>query len=736
MSEHDHRSAASRAGASIHHTRDGGRGMASSVPGKETLVQQVPAPQRAERSTVNPGSPDASAPAVHDAAAQGVAGSAHPLPFAHTIQRLFGRHDIDNIQAHTDASATGTPGGQLLGPASTSTAPGSTVQRAPAATPRTEAAAPPNGMWDHMFGEASIPVGKLGLVQAPKGVYLRSRPLPGAESHGSPVPFNGLVHIERRTTQGHANERWCYVVATDAGTAGFCEERYLAIDPPEPTATLRRTAPGEHLAAIAAEAFGVPTDESNSRLQVQVLYLANRDRAGVKLDHVELGLKDRALRGNDEEQTLKIYKGAKVIEGTSLWIPSKAFLEQLKAAGVVSGGSTYVTEAWDKAKDVVSGVVDGAKYVAGFVVGILEGAYNAIVDLFKGAVDMVEAVLKVVWNLVTGNLGAIKDMLMGWVGKMKLAWEHRGEIADEFLKQWNAESMWDRGLFQGDVLGWIMMTVLLIFVTMGEDAPAAVAGIVTRWPQLVKLLKTVDTLGDVTTYIGAAAKAAKVPGKAAEYVAGKLGKASRGAEHVAEDIGKDAGRGGDKAGSAAEHAAGEAGKDARKTEKKASDVVTVAGYAQYPRMYPWFRNPDGAVRSLDEAVEIARAHGVEIPDDILLKKVKGKMLPDNAYAQYFGRRGTDPKKMIRWEEFYDKDLDELVVRVSDSVFQSDEAIVAVLSHEMHELNELRRIFAESGGTLSMQRLHNLINPGIARNLHDQAWDVADKLVLAMRKGAR
>ena len=70
------------------------------------------------------------------------------------------------------------------------------------------------------------------------------------------------------------------------------------------------------------------------------------------------------------------------------------------------------------------------------------------------------------------------------------------------------------------------------------------------------------------------------------------------------------------------------------------------------------------------------------------------------------------------------------------MFQSDEAIVAVIAHEMHELNELRRIFEESGGAISMQRLHNLINPGIARNLHDQAWDVADKLVLAMRKGAQ
>lgn len=150
------------------------------------------------------------------------------------------------------------------------------VQLAPAPAPNTaESATPPNGMWEHTFGEASTRVGKLGRVQAPKGVYLRSRPLPSVERHGSPVPFNGMVHIERRTTQGHANERWCYVIAAEAGTVGFCEERYLAIDPPEPTATLRRTSPGERLAAIAAEAFGAPTDDNNSRLQVQVLYLVS-----------------------------------------------------------------------------------------------------------------------------------------------------------------------------------------------------------------------------------------------------------------------------------------------------------------------------------------------------------------------------------------------------------------------------------------------------------------------------
>jgi len=452
-------------------------------------------------------------------------------------------HDIDSLFGRPVAAS-----GAVVQRTATSPIP------AGAATANTTAQP---GVWEHTFGEASTPVGKLGRVQASKGVYLRERPLPGAASPSAPVPFNGLVFVERRTNQGTANERWCYVIATELGVTGFCEERYLAIDPPEPTATLHRTAPGERLATIAEQAYGPVDHDNNSRLYVQALYLANRDRAGVQLDHVDLSFKDRALRGEDERRTLEVYKGAEVIAGTSLWIPSKPFIEQLKAAGTVTGGSTLITEAWDAAKGAVGAFVDGAKYVAGFFVGLLEGAYNAIVDLFKGAVDMVEAVLKVVWNLVTGNPGRVKEMASGWVDKMKLVWEHRGEIADEFLKKWNAESAWDRGLFQGEVLGWVTMTVLLILVTLGEGAPAALAGIAVRWPQLIKLLKTVDTLGDVTTYLGAAARATKLPGKAARFVAGKFGRAERGAAHLAEDVGKDAGRAGHKVGDAHEHAPGE-----------------------------------------------------------------------------------------------------------------------------------------------------------------------------------
>lgn len=468
--------------------------------------------------SVQPSAPDSGRPERHGAPAE------PPAPTQRHAQREVTPSTSTPAQlaVHDIVSLFGSPvatGGAL-------------VQRTPT-SPATANPAKQPGVWEHTFGEASTPVGKLGRVQAPKGVYLRERPLPGAPSPSAPVPFNGLVFVERRTNQGAANERWCYVVATELGTAGFCEERYLAIDPPEPTATLHRTVPGERLATIAEQAYGPATGDNNSRLYVQALYIANRDRAGVQLDHVDLSVKDRALRGEDERRTLEIYKGAKVVAGTSLWLPSRPFIEQLKAAGAVTGGSTLITGAWDAATGAVGAVVDGAKYVAGLFVGLLEGAYNAVIDLFKGAVDMVAAVLEVVWNLVTGNPGRVKEMASAWVEKMKAVWEHRGELADEFLKKWNAEVAWDRGLFHGEVLGWVIMTVLLILITMGEDAPAALGGIAVRWPQLIKLLTTVDALGDVATYLGAAAKVTKLPARAIAAVRRDAAKAERAAAKAA-----------------------------------------------------------------------------------------------------------------------------------------------------------------------------------------------------------
>jgi hypothetical protein len=385
------------------------------------------------------------------------------------------------------------------------------------------------GPWEHLFGQASTEVNKLGRVQAALGRTLRERPDPGsAPSTPAPLPFNARVMVLRRTTQPTANMRWCYITAPEHGATGFCEERYLAMDPPDPNAKLHRVEGKEQLGKIARDAYGAHiTGGNDERLYVQGLYEANKDRAGVTLTPVQLSMKTTLHRWEAEEETLKVYRGVEVLAGLSLWIPSHEFMQRLKASGAITSGSSGISKVKRAVGELVDDAIEGVTYASGFVVGLLEGAWSAIVDLFKGAAQMIEAIAKTLYHLVTGNPGRIQDMLMGWVDKMKSAWEHRGEIADQFLKKWNAPSGWDRGQFQGEVLGWVMMTVLIILATAGAGAAANAGSLAARFPQVIQLLKTVDAVGDVTTYLGGALHglkaAGKLPDAAADIVKGKLG---------------------------------------------------------------------------------------------------------------------------------------------------------------------------------------------------------------------
>ncbi len=158
-------------------------------------------------------------------------------------------------------------------------------------------------------------------------------------------------------------------------------------------------------------------------------------------------------------------------------------------------------------------------------------------------------------------------------------------------------------------------------------------------------------------------------------------------------------------------------------------AVTVTGSAQAPSTQPWAANPNGVVRRIDQVADLARRHGVEIPDDIRFVAVKAEWLDPDTFAQYFSRTFRAGER-ISWEVFYTR-FDDIAVKLSRDILGSDEAIVAIVSHEMHELNGLRAIFAERD-TITAEELFRLINPGRKGNLHDQAWDVADDLVRAMR----
>ena len=70
------------------------------MPGKRTLIEEL-----AQQSPVQKRAAGPDTPAVHEAAAKGISGGAGPLPHGVTIQELFGRHNVGNIQAHTDGAA-------------------------------------------------------------------------------------------------------------------------------------------------------------------------------------------------------------------------------------------------------------------------------------------------------------------------------------------------------------------------------------------------------------------------------------------------------------------------------------------------------------------------------------------------------------------------------------------------------------------------------------------------------
>jgi hypothetical protein len=186
--------------------------------------------------------------------------------------------------------------------------------------------------------------------------------------------------------------------------------------------------------------------------------------------------------------------------------------------------------------NAVGEVVDVATYGAAFTAGLLEGSWSAVVDLFQGAADMVELIGKTVYQLVMRNPGAVVAMLMEWVDKLKLAWANRSKIADDFMRKWDSDDDWDRGNFQGEVLGWVMMTALLILATSGAAALAAATG---RWASILRLLASINALGDLTTYL---AKLGRLPAKVVAALRSRFG---NGPADAASETATDAAKVGD-----------------------------------------------------------------------------------------------------------------------------------------------------------------------------------------------
>ncbi|MBF6650950.1 hypothetical protein [Methylobacter sp. BlB1] len=165
--------------------------------------------------------------------------------------------------------------------------------------------------------------------------------------------------------------------------------------------------------------------------------------------------------------------------------------------------------------------------------------------------------------------------------------------------------------------------------------------------------------------------------------------------------------------------------------------IRIRGAAEAPRLAPYNSNAGGVIRTQQEAIDLARSYGVEIGDDITIGFMKNWIRTD-ADAEYFYRlRDYKPDDWVEWDDFLHETTGKIPVRFNANILNSDESIVAHIAHEMHELNALRNIFAERGA-MQARELNKLIatrrQGGLAGNLHEQAWDIADQLVFKMRGG--
>jgi hypothetical protein len=362
-----------------------------------------------------------------------------------------------------------------------------------------------------IIGEASTPVGKMARVSAPAGLRLRTRPAGDADTQVI-MPFDTLVHVDRETRHG-----WCFVHALggarsgeDANGTGFCERQFLVLDPPEPGAHLHRVAGGEMLKDIAARYYRPANgfqEGSDARLYVEAIYEANRgrDHAIRRVGSADLGLVDSAARSDAEEKTLRIFQTVQVMDGQSIWIPSPEMIKALRDAGSITGGN--VSSVWGAAKNALAGAGDFAQQLAGYYVGLLEGAFGAVKDLVMGIVDLLEMLYDLVKSLWDhGFVGTCKRL---WKFVTDL-WDNKEELAAKFGKWfmdgWCNEDPFDRGRFQGEVIGYVAMTILLILATAGGSAAAQAGG---KFGTVIKAIRMLSAAGELGTYTGVVGKGIK-----------------------------------------------------------------------------------------------------------------------------------------------------------------------------------------------------------------------------------
>ena len=159
-----------------------------------------------------------------------------------------------------------------------------------------------------------------------------------------------------------------------------------------------------------------------------------------------------------------------------------------------------------------------------------------------------------------------------------------------------------------------------------------------------------------------------------------------------------------------------------------------------------FQHGGAAMRSADEALEIARAAGIRGTDKFLFRFLPDSEIDDmlraaghtntkGILAHYGPMRGVPSGTYVPFKGTYMHEVTgRIPVLVKESVLTSDDAIVFVLRHEIHEIAKLRS--AWRFGTNRLQPSQGILSdriPGLVDDAHQTANFFGGQRVLLNRK---
>src|SRR5208282_4451085 len=101
---------------------------------------------------------------------------------------------------------------------------------------------------------------------------------------------------------------------------------------------------------------------------------------------------------------------------------------------------------------------------------------------------------------------------------------------------------------------------------------------------------------------------------------------------------------------------------------------------------------------MEEVPEILRDYGVPVPDDVDFFEDEDNELPEDMTA-----RGPKVTKLagsiIHWSDLINTLTGKVPFLIQSAILISDEAIAAVLGHEIHELEALRDLLKKGKTTI-------------------------------------